>query len=169
MFYAVVLYQCINTVIRAVWFQISFRFCTTRPASQGFKLVKPRCVVNSQTAIAFATLLNVYISRSKQKTWLLVTLWKSSLVTGEWHMCILFCIFLWVCVVFWWFLLNYHVFRTSLIKLLMWNIEVSKICFQSKGVLWQGITLRCPADLRILEARGLKVNFFLSVFSAFNI
>ena len=33
-----------------------------------------------------------------------------------------------------------------------------------KGVLCQDITLRCPADLRILEARGLKVNFSLLVF-----
>ena len=33
-----------------------------------------------------------------------------------------------------------------------------------KSVLWQDITLRCPADLRILEARGLKVIFSLLVF-----
>ena len=166
--YAVVLYQCINTVIRAVWFQISFRFCTTRPASQGFKILKPRCVVNSQTAIAFATLLNVRFQVKAEDLTLgdIVEIKfgdrRVTYVYSILHVSLVLCLF-------WWFLLNYHVFRTSLIKLLMWNIEVSKICFQSKGVLWQGITLRCPADLRILEARGLKVNFFLSGFSVFNI
>ena len=104
MFHAVVLYQCTNTVIRVVWFQISFRFCTARALkfqSHYVSSILTNCKPN--ISIAFATLLNVYISRSKQKTWLLVTLWKSSLVTGEWLMYSILRFSLVLCL-FWWFI-----------------------------------------------------------------
>ena len=105
MFHAVVLYQCTNTVIRAAWFQISFKFCTRRPVSQGFKILKPLGAVNShklktKQQLHLQLYLTCTLSRWKQKTWLLVTLWKSSSVTGEWLLCILFRIFLCFCVYF---------------------------------------------------------------------